>query len=74
MIKDKFKAALDEVQEFRSQLKDLQAAVHGLQGAINEAKGFADAVSKDIAKWQFKARPRLDRIQEIVNRLNKATK
>lgn len=74
MIRDKFKAALADVQKFKAQLTDLQDNVHGLQDTLGEARDFADAVSGDIAKWRFKCQPRLDRIQKIVNRLNRSTK
>lgn len=74
MIRDKFKAVLADTQKFKAQLTDLQDNVHGLQDALGDARSFANAVSGDIAKWRFKCQPRIDRIQKIVNRLNKSTK
>lgn len=62
-------------------IKEIQASLQNLSTSVNQLKGnitklqqslsavqhFANGVERDIQKWQFKCKPRLNRIQIILD-------
>ncbi len=72
-----FKAIKETVTDVRQLVRSCQGLttnVKQLQDSLSAVNKFQAEVQKDIAKWQFKDLPRLDKIREITERLSKQSK
>ena len=72
-----FKAIKETVTDVRQLVRSCQGLtinVKQLQDSLPAVNKFQAEVQKDIAKWQFKDQPRLDKIREITEQLSKQGK
>lgn len=72
-----FKAIKETVTDVRQLVRSYQGLttnVKQLQDSLPAVNKFQAEVQKDIAKWQFKDQPHLDKIREITERLSKQGK
>lgn len=62
---------LKEWQTLLRQLRDdsarLKESLDELQQSLPGVQDFANGIERDVKKWQFKTKPRLDRIQVILD-------
>lgn len=70
MVK-KLRSLATTIQQFNNQVKVLRANLQQLQDAMNGINHFVTGVNRVFDKWQFKSRPRIERIQKISQRLTK---
>lgn len=72
-----FKAIKETVTDVRQLVRSCQGLttnVKQLQDSLPAVNKFQAEVQKDIAKWQFKDQPCLDKIRKITERLSKQSK
>lgn len=67
---NEIRSMIATVQKLQGQFSQLRNNIQQLQHSMTGVNDFIADVNKDIAKWQFKSQPRLNRLQEIVDRLN----
>ena len=65
------KETVTDVRQLVRSCQGLTTNVKQLQDSLPAVNKFQAEVQKDIAKWQFKDQPRLDKIREITERLSK---
>jgi DNA integrity scanning protein DisA with diadenylate cyclase activity len=68
------KNVISDVKKLGQEGKQLQANLAKLQKALPLVTEYQQEVTTLIDKWKFKDQHRLDRIQEIVEKLNKQFK
>lgn len=56
-----------ELQELGNRIAKVKSSTQELTAALPAVQHFADEVQRDVKKWQFKTKPRLDRIQVILD-------
>lgn len=68
------KETVTDVKRLVHSCRELGVNVKQLQESLSAVSKFQTEVQADIAKWQFKDQPRLDKIREITDRLSKKEK
>ncbi|WP_283621275.1 hypothetical protein [Limosilactobacillus avium] len=68
------KNVISDVKKLGREGKQLQANLAKLQKALPAVSEYQQEVTVLVNKWKFKDQHRLDRIQEIVEKLNKRLK
>lgn len=67
----KVKSIIATGKQVHVELKQLQLNLQKLSQASASITAFQDEVERAIDRFQFKSKPRLDKINEIVKNLNK---
>lgn len=67
----KVKSIIAAGKQVHVELKQLQLNLQKLSQASASITAFQDEVERAIDRFQFKSKPRLDKINEIVKNLNK---
>jgi hypothetical protein len=67
----KVKSIIAAGKQVHVELKQLQLNLQKLSQASASIAAFQDEVERAIDRFQFKSKPRLDKINEIVKNLNK---
>lgn len=68
------KNVISDVRKLGREGKQLQANLAKLQKALPAVTEYQQEVAALVDKWKFKDQHRLDRIQEIIEKLNKQFK
>lgn len=58
---------IGDCRHVKAEFSALKANLQKLNSGINNLNNFAAGVTASVEKWQFKNKPRLARIQEIIN-------
>lgn len=68
-ITNRVKEDWSDIKQLQTSIKQLQSNVTALQDASKQISNYTADVERLINQWQFKSQPRLDKIQEILNKM-----
>lgn len=66
---DQLKGFVADCRQVGTEFAALRGNLQELSSSINGINDFAAGITASVEKWQFKNRPRLTRIQEIISQL-----
>lgn len=68
-ITNYFQKDINNIKFLLGSLKQLQSSVQHLQGATKGVSHYLDSAKHDVEQWQFKSQPRLEKIQQIIDKM-----
>lgn len=68
-ITNRVKEDWSDIKQLQTSIKQLQSNVTALQDASKRINNYTADIERLINQWQFKNQPRLDKIQEILNKM-----
>jgi ABC-type transporter Mla subunit MlaD len=69
-ITNHFQANWSNIKELCNALHQLQTSVQDLRNSSKEVEEYITSVNRLVNQWQFKNQPRLEKIQQILNKMN----